>query len=59
MAERLGLTVDKLLHTMTSAEIAEWMAFDQLKNDDYMDSLKSDMMTDEERNAKIDKMLGL
>lgn len=53
------MTVKKLLAELTSAEISEYMAFDQLKDENYMNNLKSDMMTDEERNARIDKMLGL
>ncbi len=53
------MTVNKLLHELTSPQISEYMAFDKLKNEAYMDSLKSDMMTAEERNAQIDKMLGL
>ena len=34
------------------------MAFDRLKDENYLDSIKSEMMTDEERNAAIDKLLG-
>ena len=41
-----------------SAEISEWMAFDQLKNDDYKQGLRSDMMSDEERTIKIKSLLG-
>lgn len=43
---------------MTSAEISEWMAFDQLKDEEYMDRLKSDMMTEEQRMLKIKALLG-
>jgi len=53
------MTVNTLLTELTSAEISEWMAFDQLKDESYKNELKSDLMTDEERNNRIDKMLGL
>lgn len=44
---------------LTSAEISEYMAFDQLKNDDYRNKLETDMMTPEEVDAAIDKILGV
>ncbi len=43
---------------LTSAEISEYMAFDQLKNDEYMESLKAEMLSDEERMLKIKSLFG-
>lgn len=58
MSERLGYTINRLLSELSSPEISEYMAFDRLKDENYLDSIKSEMMTDEERNAAIDKLLG-
>ena len=38
---------------MTSADVSEWMAFDQLKDDKYKEKIKDEMMSDEERMLKI------
>ncbi len=43
---------------MNSADISECMAFDQLKDEKYKDKLKSEMMSDEERTAKLKQLLG-
>jgi len=52
------MSVNKLLTELSSAEISEWMAFDQLKNDDYKEKLKSEMMSEEERNSKLKSLFG-
>ena len=41
---------------MSSSEISEWMAFDRLKDEDYVKSIKAKIMTEDERNAAIIKM---
>lgn len=43
---------------MTSEDIAELQAYDALKNEEYRDYLEGQMMTDEQRNEAIIKMLG-
>ena len=58
LARKLNMPVDQMLHTLSSADISEQMAFDMLQNDDYRKKLESKMMTDEERNDALIKMLG-
>lgn len=58
LSERLGMTVKSLLNELSSADISEYMAFDQLKDQDYKDNLKSKMMSDEERMLKIKSLFG-
>ena len=58
LGERLGMTVNDLLIKMSSLEISEYMAFDNLKEEKYRDKLKSEMMTEEERNKSIKALLG-
>lgn len=43
---------------MNSAELSEQMAYDALKDDDYVKKLESKMMTQEQRNEALIKMLG-
>ena len=43
---------------MTSAEISEWMAYDNLKDEKYRDRLESASMTDEEADEKLKSLLG-
>jgi len=43
---------------MTSAQITEAMAFDRLQSKDYRDKIKSDAMSEEERNLQIMRLLG-
>ena len=52
------MTVKALLNELTSSEISEYMAFDQLKDEKYADNLKSELMTDEERTLKLKQLLG-
>ena len=53
------MPVNRLLKELTSAEIAEYMAFDSLKDEHYMATVKSKMMTDEERIKAFDKIFGV
>lgn len=51
------MTVRTLMANMTSVEISEWMAFDNLKNKDYVDRLKSESMSMQERDNKLKQLL--
>lgn len=51
------MTVKSILLTMHSDEIAEYMAFDLLKDADTLERLRSDMMSDAERMESIKKLL--
>jgi len=57
LAERLGMSIKTLMTELSSSEISEWMAFDRLKDDDYRESIELKMMTPEQRNQRIIKML--
>lgn len=48
MSEKLGVYVHDLMNDLSSAQIAEYMAFDQLKDSEYRAKLKRDAMTQEE-----------
>jgi len=52
------MPVNDMLHTLSSADISEQMAFDMLQDDDYRKKLESKIMTDDERNEALIKMLG-
>lgn len=52
------MTVDGLLHSMSSSEISEWMAHDRLKDDKYLEELESKEMTDEQRSASLKLIFG-
>lgn len=52
------MTVGQVLTTMTSVEISEWMAFDNLKDEGYMDKIVSKSMTQQQRNEAIKTMFG-
>lgn len=52
------MPVSRLLNEMTSAEISECMAFDQLKDDKYRERLETDMMTPEQQEEQLMLLLG-
>ena len=52
------MTVKTLLNELTSAEIAEYIAYDQLKDENYRDRLNVEMMDEEERMLKIKSLFG-
>ena len=43
---------------MTSEDISECMAFDNLKDEKYRDRLTSESITDEEADEKLKSLLG-
>jgi hypothetical protein len=51
------MTINELLHRMTSAEISEWMAFDRLKDEEYFKQLQADRMTDQQRSDALKALL--
>ena len=64
LARELGMTVSQMLEAMTSDEIAEQMAFDALKDDDFRgrlererDRIQSLELSPEERSAQFKKLL--
>lgn len=65
LAEKLGMSVDAVLTTMDSKEIAEWMAYDTTCSEEWQDSYvkeqereKSKEMTRDEKLAAFKAMLG-
>ena len=54
----MGKYAHEILNDLSSAQIAEYMAFDKLKDNKYLEKLESDMMSDEERMLKIKQLLG-
>lgn len=48
LSERYGVFVHELLEKLSSADISEYMAFDQLKDPEYKEKIKNSMMTQEE-----------
>jgi len=48
LSERLGYTINKLLSELSSAQIAEYMAFDLLKDEAYRVKLKDSQMSQDE-----------
>jgi len=52
------MTVNNLLTELTGAEISEWMAFDQLKEESYKERLSAEMLSDEQRMLKIKSLFG-
>lgn len=42
MAERLGMTVKQVLQNTTSAELSEWMAYELLKNKEFVDQMNKE-----------------
>ncbi len=49
LAERLGMTVKRLLDTMDSQEISEWMAFDLTNNEEWLKAYN------QQREMELDK----
>lgn len=58
LAERLGKYPREILSEMSSADIAEFMAFDQLQDKDCREKIKGLSMSEEERNAALMRLLG-
>lgn len=52
------MTVRALMNELTSADIAEYMAADRLKDEKYRESLKMEMMTSEQQEEQLMLMLG-
>ena len=52
------MPVPVLLKTMTSADISECMAFDQLKDTEYRERIESESMSEEEQLLLFKKSLG-
>lgn len=53
LAERLGKTRQQLINELSLSELAEWIAFDKLKDPVYKASLEQSMRTPEEQEAWI------
>ena len=53
LALKMGRTVDELLKSVTSADLAEWRAFFRLQNDEYAQEMRDSMMTGDQNNARI------
>jgi len=52
------MTVVDMLKNMSSYEVSEWMAFDNLKDENYRAKIKAETMTLEERDGKLKNLLG-
>jgi hypothetical protein len=52
------MITDNFLKQVTSAQIAEYMAYDALKDEEYRESLQMQMMSPEDQSAAIVKLLG-
>lgn len=42
LAERLGMTVRQVLANTTSAELTEWMAYELLKNSEFVEKMNKE-----------------
>jgi hypothetical protein len=58
LSERLSIPVNELLNRLSSAEIAEYMAFDLLKDKDSYDRIKMDTLSEEEKMNLQKKLMG-
>lgn len=47
------MSVRRLLLTLSTEEIHEWIAFDRTKDEEWMRNYKEESMTDEQRDAAI------
>jgi len=64
LSREMGMTVDTMLRSMSSADISEQMAYDALKDEDYRKKLENERervesqeLTPEERAARFKQML--
>lgn len=61
LAEKLGMSVKRLLTEMDSNEIAEWMAFDLSRTEEFQERWekeKSKNLSDQEYAARFKALLG-
>ena len=59
LGRKLGMTAAELGTRLSSAELAEQMAFDLLQDDKYKQKIQSEAMTLEERDNALRAMLGI
>lgn len=54
LSRELGMTVNEMLSRMDSAELAEQVAYDALRNDEYREGLQKQLELEQSRQQDVD-----
>lgn len=57
LADRLKMSVQELLNTLNSAEIAEWMAYDVTCSEEWVENYNKELELEMSRNMSDDEKL--